>query len=140
MTEYTRLTMGKLTRKVEDLDSLRFMMNLLKEVRTKESCIEMEMNPIMDMYNLLENYLPSDFMDKDEIDKKTVLRVNWRKLVTLALSRSDELSRTQLGFKTGLLKDISAFKKDVSNVSSLFPLQVTFAVHGRSLILRLEVL
>ena len=29
ITEYTRMTMGKLTRKVEDLDSLRFMMNLL---------------------------------------------------------------------------------------------------------------
>ena len=108
--------MGKLTRKVEDLDSLRFMMNLLKEVRSKESSIDMEMNPVMDMYNLLENYLPSDFMDKDEIDKKTVLRSNWRKLVNLALSRSDELSRTQLGFKSGLLRDIAIFQVDVVQV------------------------
>ena len=108
--------MGKLTRKVEDLDSLRFMMNLLKEVRIKESSIDMEMNPVMEMYHLLENYLPSDFMDKDEVDKKTVLRSNWKKLVNLALSRSDELSRTQLGFKSGLLKDIAAFKIDVYQV------------------------
>ncbi len=108
--------MGKLTRKVEDLDSLGFMMNLLKEVRIKESSIDMEMNPVMDMYQLLENYLPSDFMDKDEVDKKTVLRSNWRKLVNLALSRSDELSKTQLGFKTDLLNDIVAFKIDVSQV------------------------
>ena len=108
--------MGKLTRKVEDLDSLRFMMNLLKEVRIKESSIDMEMNPVMDMYHLLENYLPSNFMDKDEIDKKTVLRSNWRKLVSLALSRSDELSKTQLGFKSGLLKNIAAFKVDVCQV------------------------
>lgn len=108
--------MGKLTRKVEDLDSLGFMMNLLKEVRIKESSIDMEMNPVMDMYQLLENYLPSDFMDKDEVDKKTVLRSNWRKLVNLALSRSDELSKTQLGFKTDLLNDIAAFKIDVSQV------------------------
>ncbi len=109
--------MGKLTRKVEDLDSLRFMMILLKEVRLKESSIEMEMNPVMDMYQLLEHYLPSDFMDKDEVDKKTVLRANWKKLVKLALSRSDELSRTQLGFKSGLLRDIAAFKTDISSVS-----------------------
>ena len=33
ITEYTRLTMGKLSRKVEDLDSLGFMMQVLKEVR-----------------------------------------------------------------------------------------------------------
>ena len=108
--------MGKLTRKVEDLDSLRFMMNLLKEVRIKESSIDMEMNPVMDMYHLLENYLPSNFMDKDEIDKKTVLKSNWRKLVNLALSRSDELSKTQLGFKSGLLKNIASFKIDVCQV------------------------
>ena len=112
--------MGKLTRKVEDLDSLRFMMNLLKEVRIKESSIDMEMDPVMDMYHLLENYLPSDFMDKDEIEKKTVLRSNWKKLVILSLSRSDELSRTQLGFKSGLLKDITAFKLDVCQVGDQF--------------------
>ena len=46
ITEYSRLTMGKLSRKVEDLDSLRFMMDLLKEVREKESSIEMEINPV----------------------------------------------------------------------------------------------
>ena len=114
--------MGKLTRKVEDLDSLRFMMNLLKEVRIKESSIDMEMNPVMDMYHLLENYLPSNFMDKEEVDKKTVLRSNWRKLVNLALSRSDELSRTQLGFKSGLLKNIAAFRIDVGQVCRSIPL------------------
>ena len=68
--------MGKLTRKVEDLDSLLFMMNLLREVREKESSIDMEIMPIMDMYQMLEYYLPSGFMDKEEIDKKIVLRTN----------------------------------------------------------------
>ena len=105
--------MGKLARKVEDLDSLRFMMNILSEVREKESSIDMEISPIMDMYQMLECYLPSGFMDKDEIDKKSMLRSNWKKLVTQSLSRNDELSRTQIGFKVGLLKDISDFKSDM---------------------------
>lgn len=113
MTEYTRMTMGKLARKVEDLDSLRFMMNLLKEVREKESSIDMEINPIMDMYQMLENYLPSGFMEKEEIDKKTVLRATWKKLVALSISRTDELSKTQIGFRRGLITDISNFKVDV---------------------------
>ena len=116
LTEYTRMTMGKLSRKVEDLDSLRFMMNLLKEVREKESSIEMEINPIMDMYQMLEFYLPSGFMEKEEIDKKTVLSSNWKKLVSQALNRTDELSKTQIGFKRGLIKDISAFSIDVVQV------------------------
>jgi len=80
ITEYTRMTVGKLSRKVEDLDSLRFMMNVLQEVREKESSIDMEINPIMDMYQMLEHYLPSGFMEKEEIDKKTVLKTNWKKI------------------------------------------------------------
>ena len=110
--------MGKLTRKVEDLDSLRFMMNLLIEVREKESSIDSEINPIMDMYQMLEYYLTSGFMEKEEIDKKTVLRSSWKKLTAQALLRSDELSRTQIGFKSGLMKDISNFKTDIIQVCS----------------------
>lgn len=109
--------MGRLTRKVEDLDSLRFMMELLMEVREKEPSIEMEIKPVMDMYEMLEHNLPAGFMDKEEIDKKTVLKANWKKLVTLALSRNDELSRTQIGFKNGLIDDITEFGSDICQVS-----------------------
>jgi len=113
LTEYVRMTTGKLHRKVSDLDSLRFMMNLLKEVRAKESVIDMEIIPMMDMYQMLEYYLPTGFMEKEEIDKKTVLRANWKKLVGKALERTDELSKTQIGFKRGLIRDINIFKTDV---------------------------
>ena len=113
LTEYTRRTRGKLSRKVEDLDSLGFMMGLLREVREKESTIDMEINPIMNMYQVLEISLPSGFMEKEEIDKKTVLQSNWRKLVSQALVRTDELSKTQIGFKKGLINDVSTFKVDV---------------------------
>jgi dynein heavy chain len=115
MTEYTRVTMGKLSRKVEDLDSLGFMMRVLREVRDKECSIDMEINPIMDMYRMLECHLSSDFMEKEEIDKKTVLKSNWKKLILQALVRTDELSNTQIGFEKGLLKDIDAFNTDVQN-------------------------
>lgn len=45
-----KVTMGKLKKEVRDLDGLRFMMNMLKEVRQRESGINMEINPIMNMY------------------------------------------------------------------------------------------
>ena len=121
ITEYTRLTMGKLSRKVEDLDSLGFMMQVLKEIREKECSIDMDINPIMDMYRMLECHLPPGFMEKEEIDKKTVLRSNWKKMISQALTRTDELSNTQIGFKKGLIKDIAAFKNDVQNVSDVQP-------------------
>lgn len=45
--------MGKLKKEVLDLDGLRFMMNMLKEVRQRESGINMEINPIMNMYQVV---------------------------------------------------------------------------------------
>ncbi len=116
MTEYIRSMGGKLNRKIEDLDSLRFIMNMLREVREKESSIDIEINPIMDMYQLLEFYLPVGFMEKEEIDKKTVLRSSWKKVVAQSLSRADELSKTQAIFRAGLLKDIEALKIDAAQV------------------------
>lgn len=47
--------MGKLKKEVRDLDGLRFMMNMLKEVRERESGINMEINPIMNMYQASKN-------------------------------------------------------------------------------------
>lgn len=38
----------------------------------QESGIDMEIDPIMHMYHMLENFLPPGFMEKEEIDKKTV--------------------------------------------------------------------
>jgi dynein heavy chain len=115
LSEFIRMTNGKVTREVRDLDTLRFIMKLLVDVRERESSMEMEINPIMDMYRMLESYLPSGFMEKEEIDKKTVLRANWKKLLKLCESRTEELSKAQTKFKRNLLRDIKEFKTDVIN-------------------------
>jgi len=113
LTEYIRMTSGKLQRPVVDLDSLAFMMVLLREVRERESGIDREIEPIMNMYQMLEHYLPAGFMEKEEIDKKTVLRTNWKKVTAKALERTDDLSKRNIGFKRGLISDINKFKVDV---------------------------
>lgn len=113
LTEYVRMTNGKVSREVSDLDTLSFIMRLLVDVRNRESSMESEIGPIMDMYRMLESYLPSGFMEKDEIDKKTVLRINWKKLLKQCETRTEELSKTQTKYKRQLLKDIKEFRKDV---------------------------
>jgi len=115
LTEYIRITNGKVLREVSDLDSLRFTMRLLVDVREKESSMEMEMAPIMDMYRMLESYLPAGFMDKEETDRKTVLRTSWKKLLKQCEARTEELSKTQTKYKRTLLKFIKDFKIDVVN-------------------------
>ena len=69
--EYMRMTTNKLNRKVESLDDLKFVMNVLKDIR-EESNIEMEIAPIMDMYAMLERYVPGGITDKDR--KSNVLQ------------------------------------------------------------------
>jgi dynein heavy chain len=114
LTEYMRTTNKKLGREVVDLDSLRYVMTVLREVRERESSIEMEINPILDMYQMLESYLPGGCMDKDEMDQKSVVRSNWRRLVNYAEAVTDNLSIIQGKFKKGLLQDVRDFTKDVA--------------------------
>ncbi|KAG6959530.1 hypothetical protein JG687_00008746 [Phytophthora cactorum] len=114
LTDYIRTTTSKLNTRVETLDTLRFVMGVLKEVRERESAIEMELNPIADMYDMLEHYLPGGYMDKEEMDQKSVLRGSWRKLVDYAEEVTDNLSEVQGGFKKQLIKDVKDFQADVT--------------------------
>ena len=122
LTEWIRMTNGKVTRDVSDLDSLSFIMKLLTDVRDRESSMEMQIVPIQDMYRMLESYLPPGFMEKEETDKKTVLRANWKKLLKASELRTEELSKTQTKFKRQLLKDIKEFKNDVDRFKEDFAL------------------
>ncbi|GMF34281.1 unnamed protein product [Phytophthora fragariaefolia] len=114
LTDYIRTTTSKLSTRVESLDALRFVMGVLKEVRERESAIEMELNPIADMYDMLEHFLPGGYMDNDEMDQKSVLRGSWRKLVDYAEDVTDNLSEVQGGFKKQLIKDVKDFQADVA--------------------------
>ncbi|TYZ58790.1 hypothetical protein PybrP1_001566 [[Pythium] brassicae (nom. inval.)] len=113
LTEYVRVTTVKLATPVDSLDALRFVMGVLKEVRERESAIEMEINPITDMYDMLEHFLPGGYMDKDEMDQKSVVRSAWRKLVDYAEDVTDTLSDVQGVFKKQLLKDVKDFQVDL---------------------------
>lgn len=115
LSEFFRSTNTKLSREAKELDSLSSLMNLLESLRDRESSMEMEINPIMDMYRMLESYLPAGFMDKDETDKKSILRSNWKKLLKQAEMRTEELSKSQTKFKRQLLKDIKDFRIDVES-------------------------
>lgn len=64
LMDYIRVTTTRLNVEVDSLDSLRYVMVVLKEVRERESSIEMEITPILDMYQMLEHYLPGGLVDK----------------------------------------------------------------------------
>jgi dynein heavy chain len=113
LADYMKSSSNKLQRPIVDIDSLRFVMNVLKEIRERESGIDMEIDPVLDTYKMLDRYLPENFINKDEMDQKDILKVSWRKLVEVAESVTDEISRLQGGFKKKLLSDVKSFVVDV---------------------------
>jgi dynein heavy chain len=60
---------------VKDIDSLGIVMEKLEEIRVFQAVIDISLNPIADMYTLLENYLPGGITDKDEMDARSYLKI-----------------------------------------------------------------
>ena len=49
---------------------------LCVQIRERESGITMEMSPILDMFAMLEMYLPEGYIPQNELDEKSMLKVN----------------------------------------------------------------
>jgi len=113
--EYIRVTSGKVNREAVDLESLNFVMKTLMEVRQKESDVDMDINPILYMYSMLEHHLPEGFIEKDEMDQRSVLRNNWRKLVHSCEKKTQGLSVQQGQFKKQLVTNVRDLTVDVKN-------------------------
>ena len=113
--------MSKLSRPVTDLESLQYMMAVLKEIRVREATIaDEEMAPVLDVYSMLQRYLPDGNLNDKEMDQKSVLQSTWKKLLEKAMSVMDTLREASSGFKTTLLKNISEFKVDVRTFKNDF--------------------
>lgn len=120
LLEYIRLTQQRVGREVNSLESLRYVMNVLKEVRERESTIEQEITPILDMYDMLDHYLPSGVVGKEEMDKKSIIRSSWRKLGDFAEEITDQLAGIQGKFKIQLTRDVKSFALEVASFRSSY--------------------
>lgn len=80
----------KIEKPAKDIDSLGGVMHALEEIRKKESEIEIQFRPVIDMYSLLEIYLPA-VMEKEEMDASQILDKDWGQLVHQAVSIRNDL-------------------------------------------------
>ena len=99
--------------KPTDLQTVSVIMARLTALRAKESTIDSEITPVLDMYAMLTRYLPEGYLDSEELDRMTVLRSSWKKLVSSCLTVSDELSALQQPLQAKLNTDVVDFKKNV---------------------------
>jgi len=80
----------KIEKPPKDIDTLGNVMQALEEIRQKESEIEINFRPVIDMYNLLDTYQP-EIRGQDETDASTILDKTWTKLVQDAVQIRNDL-------------------------------------------------
>eukprot|EP01012_Entosiphon_sulcatum_P023115 TRINITY_DN280_c0_g1_i7.p1 TRINITY_DN280_c0_g1~~TRINITY_DN280_c0_g1_i7.p1 ORF type:complete len:2218 (+),score=554.82 TRINITY_DN280_c0_g1_i7:76-6729(+) len=109
MEENEKLLQQEIT---DNLQDLRVLMDTLKEIRERESEIELTFGPVESMYQLLAKYNVS--VAKDEFDRVSDLRFKWKKLRSLANERNDQISQLQGGFKRDLTAQVMRFSHEVT--------------------------
>lgn len=102
----------KIEKPAKDIDSLGNVMHALEEIRKKDSEIEIQFRPVIDMYALLDTYIP-EIMEKEEMDPQTILEKDWGQLVQQAVSIRNELQGQQANFKKSLILGINVLVDDV---------------------------
>jgi dynein heavy chain len=73
----------KIDKPAKDIDSLGQVMHALEEIRKKESEIDIDFRPVIDMFALLENssYMENKEQKGDEMDASTIIEKDWSALV-----------------------------------------------------------
>ena len=118
LVEYIRTTTNALSAPVENLRNLRYVMSILKEVRERESSIEIEISPMLDMYAVLDHYIPGGVVDKEEMDQKSIVRASWRKVrLTVVSTLSSPVCRPSM-----LLNPRLTFSLHLFSGAFFFPL------------------
>eukprot|EP00756_Hemistasia_phaeocysticola_P037128 Hpha_TRINITY_DN16680_c2_g14::TRINITY_DN16680_c2_g14_i1::g.182401::m.182401/K10408/DNAH; dynein heavy chain, axonemal len=95
----------------DTLEDLRIMMDVLSQIRERESRVDHMFEPVKEMYQLLQANEVA--ISKEEEDDVTDLWDDWRKLRKKAQIRNDEIALLQHGFKTRLTREVDKFQKDV---------------------------
>jgi len=103
MLEYMRDTMKKLDRvslseATIDLEDVRFLMNVMKQIRERESIIEFQLRPIEEMYIMLKR---NDVrVPKQQMEDVSDLRQSWAKVP----AHSGCCARRQRGLLNGFAR------------------------------------
>jgi len=111
----------KIDKPAKDIDSLGNVMYALEEIRKKESEIEIQFRPVVDMQNLLDQYLP-ELREKDDLDASQILDKEWGQLVDQAVEIRNSLQHQQAEFKKDLIQGINYLVTDVQEFRKNFEL------------------
>eukprot|EP00002_Diphylleia_rotans_P028875 TRINITY_DN5840_c0_g1_i3.p1 TRINITY_DN5840_c0_g1~~TRINITY_DN5840_c0_g1_i3.p1 ORF type:complete len:4482 (-),score=987.95 TRINITY_DN5840_c0_g1_i3:157-13602(-) len=101
----------QLKRQVHDIEDLRAILSVLRDIREKEAEIDVFFAPVEDMYNLLSKYEVR--VSKEEAELVSDLRPRWKSLRLESQAAFDHVQQLQITFKRDLIRNIKAFQVDV---------------------------
>jgi dynein heavy chain, axonemal len=111
----------KIEKPAADVDSLGNVMHALEDIRTRESQMDIDFRPVLEMYRLLDIYIP-EIMAADETDPSAIIEKQWKQLVADAGEVRDELMTRQASFKRELIRGIQNLTQDVKEFRENFDL------------------
>eukprot|EP00002_Diphylleia_rotans_P021973 TRINITY_DN428_c1_g1_i1.p1 TRINITY_DN428_c1_g1~~TRINITY_DN428_c1_g1_i1.p1 ORF type:complete len:4548 (+),score=958.95 TRINITY_DN428_c1_g1_i1:229-13872(+) len=109
--KYISDTSLALKREVQDLEDLRIVLEVIREVREKDTEADVQLGPVEETYSLLTRYEVR--VPKEELEQVSNIRSTWRSLIQNATSVHENLMQLQVNFKRELIRSIKAFQVDV---------------------------
>lgn len=114
LTEEIKHIRLKIEKEADSIDSLGNVMSALEEIRKKQSTIEIEFRPVIEMYNLLETYLDEEDINKEgNKDPSQIINKDWNELVQQAVEVRNGLQGRQSDFKKSLIFGVNHLVEDV---------------------------
>jgi dynein heavy chain, axonemal len=110
---------NKLNRFPENIDSIKYLLDVVKEIEDKNILVESEISLICDEYSWIQRFLPVEEISKEELDLIMSIRSNWTnlldksKLVRNAINEKQNVVLVQLQENINDLKvDVTSFRAD----------------------------
>jgi len=120
LTENMKNLFSKLQKDVKGIDSLGLVMTTLEEIRNEQANIDLKFDPVLDMYLLLDTFLPGGITDKEEIESRTLLKQKWNDLIEMAEVKQREHQKEQAYHLKVLKQDVKQLVSDVKEFRKNF--------------------
>eukprot|EP01135_Chromosphaera_perkinsii_P011757 Nk52_evm3s2496 gene=Nk52_evmTU3s2496 len=112
LTSFIDTTTKDLGHPLETLEQVKEALNILEEIRIKEMDIELDIQPIEEIYDILVKHRVP--IPNIELEKVADLRHSWRKLQGKAFQAQVEISKLEEGMKGDVLSAAANLKTEMA--------------------------
>lgn len=95
LTEHIKSLRNKITKPITDINSLGMVVTTLEQIRMEQATIDLKFGPILEMYGLLDVYLPNQVTEKEELDNRQQLKSKWVELLEISEEKQTHLQKEQ---------------------------------------------